>query len=62
MSGAGQNKAALLDLYFAMVSESGTWPMETMQDWLQSAGLTPLKPVWLRTMPGGALVTGRKAG
>jgi SAM-dependent methyltransferase len=58
--GAGGQTAALLDLYFAMLSESGTWPMETMQDWLQSAGLTPLKPVWLRTMPGGALVAGRK--
>jgi SAM-dependent methyltransferase len=54
--------AALLDLYFAMVSESGTWPLATMQDWLQSAGLEPLKPIWLRTMPGGALVAGRKAG
>lgn len=38
--------AALLDLYFAMVSESSTWPMESMKDWLQSAGLTPLKPIW----------------
>lgn len=60
--GHGGQTAALLDLYFAMVSESGTWPMETMQDWLQSAGLKPIKPIWLRTMPGGALVTGRKAG
>ena len=60
--GVGGQTAALLDLYFAMLSESGTWPIETMQDWLQSAGLTPLKPVWLRTMPGGALVAGRKTG
>jgi len=52
--------AALLDVYFAMVSESGTWPLETLQDWLQSNGLQPLKPVWLRTMPGGALIGGRK--
>ena len=54
--------AALLDLYFAMMSESGTWSIETMQDWLQSGGLAPLKPIWLRTMPGAALVAGRKAG
>ena len=60
--GAGTQTAALLDLYFAMMSESGTWPIETMQSWLQSTGLTPLKPIWLRTMPGGALVAGRKAG
>jgi hypothetical protein len=52
--------AALLDLYFALLSESGTWPIETMQDWLQASGLKPLKPIWLRTMPGGALVAGRK--
>jgi SAM-dependent methyltransferase len=58
---AGQT-AALLDLYFAMVSESGTWPLDTMQDWLRSAGLEPLEPTWLRTIPGGALVAGRKAG
>ncbi len=60
--GDGGQTAALLDLYFAMVSESGTWPIETMQDWLKSTGLKPLKPIWLRTMPGGALVAGRKAG
>jgi SAM-dependent methyltransferase len=60
--GDGGQTAALLDLYFAMLSESGTWPMETMQDWLQSTDLRPLKPIWLRTMPGGALVAGRKAG
>jgi SAM-dependent methyltransferase len=59
--GEGGQTAALLDLYFAMLSESGTWPMETMQDWLQSAGLKPLKPIWLRSMPGCALVAGRKA-
>jgi SAM-dependent methyltransferase len=60
--GDGGQTAAVLDLYFAMVSESGTWPIETMQDWLQSTGLEPLKPIWLRTMPGAALVAGRKAG
>ncbi|HSK42587.1 MAG TPA: methyltransferase [Candidatus Binatia bacterium] len=60
--GDGSQTAGLLDLYFAMMSESGTWPIETMQDWLQSTGLKPLKPIWLRTMPAGALVAGRKAG
>jgi hypothetical protein len=44
-----------------MVSESGTWPIETMQDWLQSTGLKPLKPIWLRSMPGGAFVAGQKS-
>ena len=44
-----------------MMSESGTWPVETMQDWLRASGLEPLAPIWLRTLPGGALVAGRKA-
>jgi len=56
---AGQ-AAGVLDLYFAMMSESGTWPLETMQDWLRASGLAPLKPIWLRTLPGGALVSGQK--
>ncbi len=60
--GDGGQTGALLDLYFAMMSESGTWPIETMQDWLQATGLEPLKPTWLRTLPGGALVAGRRAG
>lgn len=60
--GDGGQIAALLDLYFAMLSQSGTWPMEEMQNWLESTGLKPLKPIWLRTFPGGALVAGRKAG
>ena len=59
--GEGGQPAAILDLYFAMLSESGTWPIETIQDWLQSAGLEPLKPIWLRSMPGAALVAGRKS-
>lgn len=58
--GDGGQTAALLDLYFALLSESGTWPLATMQDWLRSSGLEPLKPIWSRTMPGGALVAGRK--
>ena len=58
--GDGGQTAALLDLYFAMTSESGTWPIETMQQWLIAAGLKPLDPMWLRTMPGAALVGGRK--
>jgi SAM-dependent methyltransferase len=56
--GQGEQIGALLDLYFAMTSQSGTWPMATMQDWLRGAGLTPLAPIWLRTLPSGALVAG----
>jgi SAM-dependent methyltransferase len=59
--GEGGQSAALLDLYFAMTSESGTWPIETMQDWLRGAGLSPRKPIWLRSLPGAALVAGERS-
>jgi hypothetical protein len=59
--GEGGQTAGILDLYFAMVSESGTWPIEAMQAWLQSTGLKPRKPIWLRTMPGAVLVAGQKS-
>jgi SAM-dependent methyltransferase len=51
---------AVLDLYFAATSRSGTWPLETMQAWQQDAGLVVEKPVHLRTLPGSAMVVGRK--
>jgi len=51
---------AVLDLYFAATSRSGTWPLETMQAWMREAGLTVEKPMYLRTLPGAALVIGRR--
>jgi SAM-dependent methyltransferase len=51
---------AVLDLYFAATSRSGTWPLETMKTWQHDAGLTVKKPVHLRTLPGAAMVVGRK--
>jgi SAM-dependent methyltransferase len=51
---------ALLDLYFAATSQSGTWPLETMQTWQRDAGLTIEKPLHLRTLPGAAMVIARK--
>ncbi len=51
---------AVLDLYFAATSRSGTWPLETMQGWQRDAGLAVEKPVPLRTLPGAAMVLGRK--
>jgi SAM-dependent methyltransferase len=51
---------AVLDLYFAATSRSGTWPIETMQNWQRDAGLTVEQPVHLRTLPGAAMVVGRK--
>jgi SAM-dependent methyltransferase len=51
---------AVLDLYFAATSRSGTWPLETMRAWQRDAGLAVEKPVHLRMLPGVAMVIGRK--
>lgn len=51
---------AVLDLYFAATSRSGTWPLETMQSWQRDAGLAVEKPIHLRTLPGAAMIVGRK--
>jgi len=50
----------VLDLYFAATSRSGTWPLETMQSWQHDAGLAAEKPIHLRTLPGAAMVVGRR--
>lgn len=52
---------AVLDLYFAATSRSGTWPLETMQAWQSDAGLAVGTPIHLRTLPGAAMVLGRKS-
>lgn len=57
---AGQ-VGALLDLYFALTSRSGTWSIEQMQGWMTDAGLVPQSPVYLRTVPGAAEVVGTKS-
>lgn len=43
---------ALLDLYFAVTSRSGTWSFEEMAGWQREVGLEPLKPIKFRTVPG----------
>lgn len=57
---AGQ-VGALLDLYFALTSESGTWSFEEMADWQREAELKPLKPVKFRTVPGNGQQSAVKA-
>jgi SAM-dependent methyltransferase len=54
--------AAVLDLYFSATSRSGTWPLDILRSWESDAGLKPDKTIHLRTMPGAAMVVGRKAG
>jgi len=51
---------ALLDLYFALTSQSGTWSVEEIAAWQREAGLTPMRPVRLRTVPGVVEVVARK--
>ena len=51
---------SLLDLYFALTSQSGTWSVAEMEQWQRDAGLMVKKPVFLRTMPGAAAVIATK--
>jgi SAM-dependent methyltransferase len=51
---------AVLDIYFALTSTSGTWPVRTMQKWQRAAGLSLRRPIWLRTMPGAAVIAATK--
>ena len=57
--GAG-GTGAVLDLYFAATSRSGTWPLETLQAWQRDAGLSVERPLHLRTLPGAAMIVGRR--
>jgi ubiquinone/menaquinone biosynthesis C-methylase UbiE len=56
---AGQ-VGALLDLYFALTSQSGTWSIDEMQGWQRDAGLVAQKPIRLRTVPGAAEIVALK--
>ena len=58
--GAG-GVGAVLDLYFSATSRSGTWPLDVLKSWQSNAGLRVEKTIHLRTMPGAAMVVGRKA-
>jgi SAM-dependent methyltransferase len=48
---AGQT-GALLDFYFALTSQSGTWSPDEMAAWQRLAGLGPRRPIRFRTVPG----------
>jgi SAM-dependent methyltransferase len=50
-SEAGQ-VGALLEFYFALTSQSGTWAVEEIADWQRQAGLSPRRPIRFRTAPG----------
>jgi SAM-dependent methyltransferase len=48
---AGQ-VGALLEFYFALTSQSGTWAVEEISGWQREAGLSPRRPIRFRTAPG----------
>jgi SAM-dependent methyltransferase len=52
---------SLLEFYFALTSQSGTWTPEEMADWQRAAGLQPKRPIRLRTVPGGGMQLALKA-
>ena len=58
--GAGGQVGALLDLYFALTSQSGTWSVDEIAAWQREAGLTPGKPIPLRSVPGAVEVVATK--
>jgi len=53
---------ALLDLYFAITSNSGTWAAGEIVEWFRDAGLKPARPIHLRTAPGVSVMTATRAG
>ena len=52
--GKGGQSGALLELYFALTSQSGAWSLEEIAGWQKEAGLTPRKPIRLLSLPGTA--------
>jgi len=60
--GAAGQMGGLLDLLFAVTSESGTWPSETLIAWQADAGLLPRKPIRLVSAPGAHIQAATKPG
>jgi SAM-dependent methyltransferase len=58
---AGQ-VGALLEFYFALTSQSGTWAVEEIADWQRRAGLEPRRPIRFRTVPGVGIQAATKPG
>ena len=57
---AGQ-LGALLEFYFALTSQSGTWTPQEMASWQRAAGLRPTRPMRFRMAPGAGAQIARKA-
>jgi SAM-dependent methyltransferase len=57
---AGQT-GALLEFYFALTSQSGTWAVEEISEWQRQAGLAPRRPIRFRTSPGVGIQAAAKS-
>jgi SAM-dependent methyltransferase len=57
---AGQ-LGALMEFYFALTSQSGTWTPEEMAGWQREAGLRPRRPIRFRTAPGAGAQVATKS-
>ena len=51
---------AILDLYFAVTSNSGTWSETEVDSWFEQARLTPRRAISLLTAPGITVLSATK--
>jgi SAM-dependent methyltransferase len=58
---AGQT-GALLEFYFALTSQSGTWTPPEMAAWQRDAGMRPKRPIRFLSAPGAGAQVAEKPG
>lgn len=58
--GEGGIVGSTAGLYFSLTSSSGTWSKSEMQSWQAEAGLKPMNPIGLMTLPGWKSLTAMK--
>jgi SAM-dependent methyltransferase len=59
-AGKSRQLGGLMDLFFGLFSQAGTWSAAEIASWYQSAGLTPQKPKRMWFGPDLAMHIGRK--
>jgi 2-polyprenyl-3-methyl-5-hydroxy-6-metoxy-1,4-benzoquinol methylase len=57
---ASDQVGAILDLFFALSSASGTWTVNEIQGWQNASGLKSKKPIKLLTLPGTRQIIAQK--
>ena len=60
LNGKAEIVGASSSLFFGITSTSGNWSIAEIQAWQKEAGLTLLKPKNYLTIPGMAMVQGKK--